>query len=125
MLPSVGPAYLPSPATRTRSVSRTRKHDLFGGNIMTTLSVVAAIWGLFVVAFIGLMVYRGHLTQHETDQLFLSESAPHSVQEENDDIIRRVNFIQPICKGVGGAAALFTVLVVGVWFAKVFSTSHF
>ncbi len=91
---------------------------------MTTLSVMAAIWGLFVTAFVVLMIYRGHLTQHETDQLFLRESAPHSVQEENDDIIRRVNFIQPICKGVGGAAALFTVLVVGVWFARIFSTAH-
>jgi hypothetical protein len=91
---------------------------------MTTLSVVAALWGLLVTAFVGLMVYRGHLTQHETDQLFLSESATHTVQDANDDIIRRVNFIQPICKGVGGAAALFTVLVIGVWFAKIFSTSH-
>jgi len=91
---------------------------------MSTLSVMAAIWGLFVTAFVILMVYRGHLTQHETDQLFLSESAPISVQEENDEIIRRVNFIQPICKGVGGAAALFTVLVVGVWCARIFSTAH-
>lgn len=115
----------PEPKTLwTRSVYRTKMHYLLGGNTMTTLSVVAAIWGLFVTAFVALMVYRGHLTQHETDQLFLSESAPHSVQEENDDIIRRVNFIQPICKGVGGGAALFTVIVVGVWFARIFSTAH-
>ncbi len=91
---------------------------------MSTLSVMAAIWGLFVTAFVILMVYRGHLTQHETDQLFLSESAPDTVQKENEDIIRRVNFIQPICKGVGGAAALFTVLVVGVWFARIFANAH-
>ena len=91
---------------------------------MTTLSVMATLWGLFVTAFVGLMVYRGHLTQHETDQLFLSENATHSVQDENDDIIRRVNRIQPVCKGVGGAAALFTVLVVGVWVAQLFSTTH-
>jgi hypothetical protein len=91
---------------------------------MTTLSVMASIWGLFVAAFVGLMVYRGYLTQHETDQLFLSESATSSVQDENDDIIRRVNFIQPICKGVGGVAALFTVIIAGVWVAQLFSTSH-
>ena len=91
---------------------------------MSTLSVMAAIWGLFVTAFVGLMVYRGYLTQHETDQLFLSESATHTMQDENDDIIRRVNFIQPICKGVGGAAALFTVIVAGVWVAQLFSTAH-
>jgi hypothetical protein len=91
---------------------------------MTTLSVMASLWGLFVTAFVALMVYRGQLTQHETDQLFLSESALPSVQEENDEIIRRVNFIQPFCKGVGGAAALFTVLVAGIWIAQLFTTAH-
>jgi hypothetical protein len=91
---------------------------------VNTLYVIAILWGIFVTAFIGLMVYRGHLTQHETDQLFLSESALPTVQEENDKIIRRVNFIQPICKGVGGVAALFTVLVFGVWIAQLVAKSH-
>jgi hypothetical protein len=91
---------------------------------MNTLSVMAAIWGILVTAFVGLMVYRGHLTQHETDQLFLSENAPLTAQEENDAIIRRVNFIQPICKGVGGAAALASVLVVGVWVAQIVAKAH-
>jgi hypothetical protein len=84
-----------------------------------TLYVMIAIWGLMVTAFVALMVYRGHLTQYETDQLFLSENAPPSVHEEQDEIVRRVNFIQPICKGVGGAAAFFTVLIVGMWVAKI------
>jgi hypothetical protein len=91
---------------------------------MSTLSIMAFVWGIFVTAFVGLMVYRGHLTQHETDQLFLSESALPTVQEENDEIIRRVNFIQPICTGVGGAAALITVLVFGVWVAQLVAKSH-
>lgn len=91
---------------------------------MNTLSIMAVIWGIFVTAFIGLMVYRGTLTQYETDQLFLSESALPTVQEENDKIIRRVNFIQPICKGIGGVAALFTVLVFGVWVAQLVAKSH-
>ena len=91
---------------------------------MSTLSIMAIVWGIFVTAFVGLMVYRGHLTQHETDQLFLSESAFPTVQEENDEIIRRVNFIQPICTGVGGAAALITVLVFGAWVAQLVAKSH-
>ena len=85
---------------------------------------MAVIWGIFVTAFVGLMVYRGHLTTHETDQLFLSESALPHAQLENDEIIRRVNFIQPFCTGVGGAAALITVLVFGVWVAELVAKSH-
>ena len=91
---------------------------------MNTLSVMATIWGIFVTAFVGLMVYRGQLTTHETDQLFLSESALPTAQQENDEIIRRVNFIQPFCTGVGGAAALITVLVFGVWVAQLVAKSH-
>ena len=91
---------------------------------MTTLHIVAIIWGICVTAFVGLMVYRDTLTQHETDQLFLSESALPVVQEENDEIIRRVNFIQPYCAGAGGVAALMTVLVFGLWVAQLVSKSH-
>jgi hypothetical protein len=91
---------------------------------MNTLSVISVVWGIFVTAFVGLMVYRGQLTQHETDQLFLSESQPEHAKLVNDNIIRRVNFIQPYCTGVGGAAALFTVLVFGVWVAQLVAKSR-
>jgi hypothetical protein len=94
------------------------------GNIMNTLHIVAVIWGICVTAFVGLMVYRGTLTQHETDQLFLSETALPMAQEENEEIIRRVNYIQPFCAGVGGVAALMTVLVFGVWVAQMVAKSR-
>ncbi len=96
----------------------------FLGNIMNTLHIVAIIWGICVTAFVGLMVYRGTLTQHETDQLFLSETALPIAQEENEEIIRRVNFIQPFCAGAGGVAALMTVLVFGVWVAQMVAKSR-
>jgi hypothetical protein len=95
-----------------------------GDTTMNTLYIIATLWGIFVTAFVGLMVYRGTLSNYETDQLFLSESALPTAQEENDRIIARVNFIQPICKGVGGVAALFTVLVFGVWVAQLVAKSH-
>ena len=85
---------------------------------MSTLAIMLSIWGVIVVAFIALMVYRGHLTQYETDQLFLNETAPSHVHEENDAIIRRVQMIQPICTGVGSLAALMTVAIIGMWLAQ-------
>jgi hypothetical protein len=77
-----------------------------------------SIWGVIVVAFIALMIYRGHLTQYETDQLFLNETVPSHVHEENDAIIRRVKVIQPICTGVGSLAVLMTLAIMGVWLAQ-------
>ncbi len=85
---------------------------------MTTLTVMLSIWGLMVVAFIALMIYRGHLTQYETDQLFLNETTPSIVHQENDAVIRRVKMIQPVCTGVGSLALLMTLAVLAVWFAQ-------
>jgi len=76
------------------------------------------IWGVAVAAFVCLMVYRGHLSQHETDQLFLSENTPEFEREEQESVLRRVRFIQPLCNGVGGLAALLTVAVVGLYVAR-------
>lgn len=89
-----------------------------------TLIIMAAIWGLIVTAFVALMVYRGHLTQYETDQLFLNETVPSSTHRENDQIIRRVNSIQPIVKIVGGACVLMTLLIIGVWIAEMVASSR-
>jgi hypothetical protein len=70
------------------------------------------------------MVYRGYLSQHETDQLFLSEPAPSPGHQENDEIIRRTNSIEPICRGVGGAAILMTLVVAGVWLSEMLAATH-
>lgn len=91
---------------------------------MTTLHIVAIIWGICCTAFGGLMIYRATLTQHETDQLFLSEAALPDVQEENEDIIRRVNFIQPYCAGACGVAALSSLIFFSVWIAGLIAQSR-
>ena len=62
---------------------------------MNALTISLSIWGLVVTAFVVLMIYRGYLSQHETDQLFLSETVPSSMHQENDEIIRRTNSIEP------------------------------
>jgi len=89
---------------------------------MNALSITFTAWVILTAAFVVLMVYRGHLTQHETDQLFLSENSNHNTVEEHDEIVRRVNRIEPLVKGFGGAAALTTMLLIGVYIAGELST---
>jgi hypothetical protein len=85
---------------------------------MNTLAIMVTIWGVVVAAFIALMIYRSQLIQNETDQLFLSENEPSSIHQQNDDIIRRADKLQPVVKGVGGAAALATFAVIGMWLVQ-------
>jgi len=98
----------------TRSVSRTGTFNTKGAP-MTTLTILFALWGLIAVVFVALLIYHGHLTQHETDQLFLNETTPSSVHQENDDIVRRVKTIQPILKVVGTLTVLMTIAIAGFW----------
>jgi hypothetical protein len=78
------------------------------------------LWIVAVAAFVALMVYRGHLTQHETDELFLSSSNEDSSRhQEHDDIVRRVNKLKPYCQSAGGIAALITVCIIGVEVAHI------
>jgi hypothetical protein len=88
---------------------------------MSTITVMMVVWGVVVTAFVILMVYRAHLTNYETDQLFLSEAAPSAIHQEQDDIVRRVNKLNPLCKGVGGVAVICTLAVGGLWISDLIS----
>jgi hypothetical protein len=83
---------------------------------MNTLTVMLAVWGVVVAAFLALMIYRAQTTQNETDQLFLSDEAESSsTHQENDEIIRRDDKMLPLYRGVGGAAAVATILLIGTY----------
>jgi hypothetical protein len=86
---------------------------------MHTLPILLALWGASVIGFIAVMIYRATLTQHETDQLFLCEDKDVSFShQEHDEIVARVNKLRPYYQGLGGVAALTTVLVMGVYIAE-------
>ncbi len=91
---------------------------------MNTLTIMVGVWALAVAAFLALMIYRSRLIQNETDQLFLSEDEPSATHQENDDIIRRADKLQPVVKGVGGVAALVTVLLAGIWLVQELQQSN-
>ena len=84
---------------------------------MHVLPILIALWGASVIGFIAVMIYRATLTQHETDQLFLSDDSSHVSMEhrEHDEIVARVDKLRPYYQGLGGVAVLMTVLVVGVY----------
>jgi hypothetical protein len=82
-------------------------------------SIAISIWTVLLAAFVAVMVYRANLTQHETDQLFLNDEDTISpMHEENDEIIRKVNEIQPICTGVGGAFLTMSLVLAGMIFVN-------
>lgn len=57
---------------------------------MTPIEIVGAIFGVFAVGLILLLIYKSTLTMHEDDQLFLDDANSH-MQEEQTELLVKVN----------------------------------
>lgn len=85
------------------------------------LPVILIIWGITVAAFVAVMIYRAALTRRETEQLFLSDADDGTyVHEEQDEVVRKVTSIEPLCRAVGAAAGVASLAVIGVYLYQQF-----
>jgi hypothetical protein len=57
---------------------------------MTPIEIVGALFAVFAVGLIILLIYKSTLTMHEDDQLFLDDANSH-LQEEQTQLLARVN----------------------------------
>ncbi|WP_348266901.1 hypothetical protein P8936_13375 [Edaphobacter paludis] len=81
---------------------------------MSYLPILLIVWAAVAACFLALLAYRGQLTRYEEDQLFLNDA--HSIeQDEQTEIIRKVNKIRPMVNLFGYAAALMTIAIVGLF----------
>ena len=81
---------------------------------MSAIPIMLIVWGVVAACFLALLAYRGQLTRYEEDQLFLNERETH-VQQEQNEIIRKVNKIGPAIRVLGFAAAAMTISIVGIF----------
>ena len=80
---------------------------------MSTLFELLIAWGVLTAALIALLIYRGTLTMHEDDQLFLGESESHMAREQTE-IMNRVAKLAPFVKVLGTASAVLILTIAGV-----------
>jgi hypothetical protein len=79
---------------------------------MSTLFELLIVWGVLTASLIVLLIYRGTLTMHEDDQLFLGESEAHMAQEQVE-IMKKVDRLGPFVKVLGAASAVMILGIVG------------
>ena len=80
---------------------------------MSTLFQLVLAWTVLTVVLVVLLIYRGTLTMHEDDQLFLGESEAHMAREQ-DEIIQKVNRLGPFVKVLGTASGLLVLAIASV-----------
>lgn len=81
---------------------------------MSVMTVLLSIWGVLTTALIILLIYRGTLTMHEDDQLFLDDSESQ-LQAEQTELMARMNRITPMVRVLGAASALLVLVIAGLW----------
>jgi len=71
-------------------------------------------WGGLTLILIILLIYRGTLTMHEDDQLFL-DSAEEHMQREQTELIGRMNRLTPWLRLCGAGSAVLIALIGGLF----------
>jgi multisubunit Na+/H+ antiporter MnhB subunit len=85
---------------------------------MTPIEMVGAVFGVFAVGLIILLIYKSTLTMHEDDQLFLDEANSH-LQEEQTELLTKVNKLTlPVRIFSIGSGVFLLVLVAMVIYQK-------
>jgi hypothetical protein len=78
--------------------------------MMTALLI---LWVGFTLILVILLIYRGTLTMHEDDQLFL-DSAEEHMQREQQEIIGKMNRLTPWVRVCGAGSALLIAAIAGL-----------
>lgn len=87
---------------------------------MTALFGLMILWGILTTVLVVLLIYRGTLTMHEDDQLFLDEAESH-MEKEQTEIMHRADRLGPFIRVFGTASGVLIVVIAGVWFYQAFT----
>jgi len=81
---------------------------------MSSLIGLLIVWGVLTAILIILLIYRGTLTMHEDDQLFLNESDTH-MEQEQAEVLSKVNKIGPYVKVLGAVSGVLILVIAGIY----------
>jgi Tfp pilus assembly protein PilN len=81
---------------------------------MSPMFILWIVWAGVLAILLILLAYRGTITRYEEDQLFLDEAADHQKTEQNE-IVAKVNRIQPFVRIATGATCVLSACILGVY----------
>ena len=79
-----------------------------------SIDLLLIIWGIITAALVIVMIYRGTLSLHEDDQLFLGASESHLAKEQQE-LLMRLSRLTPIVRLLGAASGALILIIAGLW----------
>jgi len=77
------------------------------------MAALLSLWGGLTLVLVVLLIYRGTLTMHEDDQLFLDNAEDH-MQKEQEELLKKMDRITPWVRVLGTCSALLIFLIAGI-----------
>ncbi|MGA2960757.1 MAG: hypothetical protein ABSD96_03735 [Candidatus Korobacteraceae bacterium] len=81
---------------------------------MQSIDLLLIVWGVVTAALVILVIYRGTLSLHEDDQLFLGDSEAHLAKEQQD-LVARLTRLTPIVRLLGVTSGGLILVIAGLW----------
>ncbi len=82
--------------------------------ISDSLFMLLITWGVITAALICLLIYRGTLSSHEDDQIFL-DAAEEGIAREQRALIARIDKLSRPIRTLIIASSVLLVVIVGLW----------
>jgi hypothetical protein len=79
-----------------------------------TLTIVAAIFGVFAIGLIVLLIYNSTLTMRRDDQLFLDDASSH-MHAEQTELLAKVNRLIIPTRVFSIGSGVFLMVLTAVW----------
>ena len=84
---------------------------------MSGLMPIVILWSVITGILICLVIYRSILGNREEDQLFLDQ-AEAALERENEEVLKRINRIDPIILWMAIASGALLLVIGCVWFYR-------
>jgi hypothetical protein len=81
---------------------------------MDAMEVLLVVWGVLTTVLAVLLIYRGTLSMHEDDQLFL-DSSESILEKEQRELTLRINRLRPYVQGLAASSGALILLMAGLW----------
>ena len=81
---------------------------------MPAIDLLLIIWGIVTAALVILVIYRGTLSLHEDDQLFLGDSEAHLAKEQQL-LVARLTKLSPIVHLLAATSGGLILVIAGMW----------
>ena len=83
---------------------------------MSLLMMLLVGWGVVTILLVLLLIYRGTLTMHEDEQLFLDDASA-TLRAEQEEVQRKMKMVNPWVRIFGALCGvlLLVIAVMAVW----------